>query len=757
VCGNGRVDHGEVCDDANDVAGDGCSVACLSDESCGNGITDATIVVDGLPFPAEQCDDGNAMGRDGCSNGCRFETPSWTLMAFAPSERDGAAMTYDAAHDRVLMFGGRDQASGFLAAADLWQWTGVGWSSIPTFGGPSQRWRHGVAYDASARTLVLFGGQISSPVGVTAVGFASAGDTWLWNGTSWTYVASSTVRKRAGHAMIYDAARGKVMLYGGERQDFGQETPTVMSDTWEWDGNAWSASCDGCAPGARVDHAMAFDPARGVTWMFGGLHKGGFAEQLTSATQTTLGDLWRHDAAGWTQVPTSAGSWPPARSHALMSYDALSQRVVLAGGTGAGDLTLTDTWTWDGQSWTEVTASGAPAPHRGVASDPRRGIVTNPSPGTMRWQSGTWSSVPVGVPSSRSNAAVAYHSLRGQAVMFGGRTDSSETWLFEGDTWMESATSPAPSPRYNHAMAFHEDRREVLLFGGEASSGRFGDTWTWNGAWSQESGAVSPSARSWHAMAYDGSRVIMFGGLGTTTFADTWAWDGSWQLIGESTPGLAGRWQHVMAYDPVRRVVVLFGGTSGLNNAALLDDTWLWDGSHWTRLDTTPPPPRTQATLTWHPARQRLVLFGGENSGRLDDAWEFDGSSWSPLYLSSRPPPSAGHAAWSLSHGIAMCIALECWRLRWESAEPVEACHAGADTDGDLRPGCDDPDCWAGCTPLCPPGVSCAAGLPRCGDAACNTAIESCTSCPEDCTCTPVCGDFRCEPGETAATCAGDC
>ena len=51
-CGNGIVDQGEVCDDGNTVSGDGCSADCLSIETCGNKITDAS--------KGEQCDCGVA-------------------------------------------------------------------------------------------------------------------------------------------------------------------------------------------------------------------------------------------------------------------------------------------------------------------------------------------------------------------------------------------------------------------------------------------------------------------------------------------------------------------------------------------------------------------------------------------------------------------------------------------------------------------------------------------------------------------------
>jgi cysteine-rich repeat protein len=60
ICGNGKLDVGEVCDDHNYVSRDGCSENCLSDETCMNGVVD----------PPEGCDDGNDVNTDGCKNTC---------------------------------------------------------------------------------------------------------------------------------------------------------------------------------------------------------------------------------------------------------------------------------------------------------------------------------------------------------------------------------------------------------------------------------------------------------------------------------------------------------------------------------------------------------------------------------------------------------------------------------------------------------------------------------------------------------------
>ncbi|MFA6428387.1 MAG: DUF4215 domain-containing protein [Candidatus Buchananbacteria bacterium] len=66
VCGNGNIETGEQCDDANTQNGDGCSSTCQTEQTapvCGN----YTIET------GEQCDDGNIQNGDGCSSACQNE------------------------------------------------------------------------------------------------------------------------------------------------------------------------------------------------------------------------------------------------------------------------------------------------------------------------------------------------------------------------------------------------------------------------------------------------------------------------------------------------------------------------------------------------------------------------------------------------------------------------------------------------------------------------------------------------------------
>lgn len=64
VCGNGKLESGEECDDGNKTNGDGCSCSCKKEAPvCGNGRVE----------DKEECDDGNTANNDGCTNTCKKE------------------------------------------------------------------------------------------------------------------------------------------------------------------------------------------------------------------------------------------------------------------------------------------------------------------------------------------------------------------------------------------------------------------------------------------------------------------------------------------------------------------------------------------------------------------------------------------------------------------------------------------------------------------------------------------------------------
>jgi hypothetical protein len=79
-----------------------------------------------------------------------------------------------------------------------------------------------MAYDAATSTVVLFGGFNNRGI--------VFGDTWTWDGTTWTQQAPATSPAHRVYAsMAYDAATGQVVLFGGLGNHGG-----LLGGTWTW-------------------------------------------------------------------------------------------------------------------------------------------------------------------------------------------------------------------------------------------------------------------------------------------------------------------------------------------------------------------------------------------------------------------------------------------------------------------------------------------------------------------------------------------
>src|SRR5262249_18210622 len=130
---------------------------------------------------------------------------------------------------------------------------------------------------------VLFGGTESNSGGGTFLA-----DTWEWDGTSWSPASGTlTPPGRYQHALAYDSARGRTVLFGGSAGPAFNYLP--IQDTWEWDGTDWTQRVIPLSPPARANHVLAFDSGRGRTVLFGNL----------SMTNT------------WEYGPVTPGSWVP--------------------------------------------------------------------------------------------------------------------------------------------------------------------------------------------------------------------------------------------------------------------------------------------------------------------------------------------------------------------------------------------------------------------------------------------------------------
>ena len=93
-----------------------------------------------------------------------------------PPRRYQARMAYDAARGQVVLFGGVLELTTY---ADTWTWDGSNWTRQPGGAGPKPRFWHGMAYDSTRHQVVMFGGTRGSQD-------CYYGDTWTWDGVTWT-------------------------------------------------------------------------------------------------------------------------------------------------------------------------------------------------------------------------------------------------------------------------------------------------------------------------------------------------------------------------------------------------------------------------------------------------------------------------------------------------------------------------------------------------------------------------------------------
>jgi Putative Ig domain/Galactose oxidase, central domain len=273
--------------------------------------------------------------------------------------------------------------------------------------------------------------------------------------------------------------------------------------------------------------------------------------------------------------------------------------MVLFGGQDDAGQDDSDTWTWNGTTWTQQT--------------------------------------PATSPTARVLSSMVYDSTTSQLLMFGGRNNNADelndTWTWTGTNWNRVTSANRPPVLYAASMAYDAASGQVILFGGSTGNGFLNETWAWNGTnWKELNPASSPSARDLSSMTYDATteQIILFGGQDSNgdELNDTWSWNGTaWTQLIPTTNSPKVRVASVMSYDPATAQTVLFGGFNS-GSDKYLSDTWNWNGTNWSQFRTSSVPPgRGYASLAYDAGTGQLVMFGGTGATtNLDDTWNYGGS-----------------------------------------------------------------------------------------------------------------------------------
>lgn len=317
-------------------------------------------------------------------------------------------------------------------------------------------------------------------------------------------------------------------------------------------GAALVTSCAGTPPAAPRcalgGAAVAYDAATGTTLAYGGAI---YHSELDSSLPSD--GTWAWTGAAWRLLHPAYAA--PSRVGPLMAYDEALRGLVLLGGARAyGE------WLWDGTTWSRLDAPGFPDGVVAMAADP---------------------------------------AIHGVLAL------SKQTWTLEGRTWTRKFDSPAPVDT-DAALTYDPVSQRMVLFQGAPPSGScatcgngghagYAATWAWSGdTWEKLSLSESPDESvSVIAPAPDGHGLILFNDQG-----HTWRWDGaSWTRLHPRRSPPSGRYM-AMAADSGRQVDVLLlagGGpampcpsASSNGSASRDDETWVWDGTSWSQIDSTP-------------------------------------------------------------------------------------------------------------------------------------------------------------------------
>jgi hypothetical protein len=254
------------------------------------------------------------------------------------------------------------------------------------------------------------------------------------------------------------------------------------------------------------------------------------------------------------------------------------------------------------------------------------------------WNGERWRRVTEGGPQMLLLGGSAYDEKRNVLLMYGGYSWSAdscvrETWEWNGETWAQKDVE-SPTACDHLEMIYDASREEVLLFGGgDENQNLSTETWSWNGeTWTKRSD-LGPPGRAHFGFVYDPvhEQSLLYGGYADELLEDSWVWrEGAWQPI--NFPGPGPRSHFGMASDHEANELILFGGASSTSTfSSLTDKTWKLANGSWSELTLdNHPSARGSPAMAYDPVRKRIVLYGGFASDRSDlhDTWEWDGSQW---------------------------------------------------------------------------------------------------------------------------------
>lgn len=526
-----------------------------------------------------------------------YDNDDWTELnpPTSPSARHLAAMAYDPIRDRMVMYGGFSVAADGLTAQDkydTWEFNGTNWTQVGDEAVKVNR--PTLAFDAARNQMIMLGvdaelktvmyrldtvtkawvkmtpeklpdcandsslvyqthnNTLMSIGGLCSVAFVDK--TWEWNGTTWKEIPTIALDRAISFALGYDSLRGMAVMYGGT--NVSGNTPKSVTSIYRDDN--WQVAVLNTRPSPRTLFSFVSDPATQTVWLLGGLNE---------YSNSYVADFWGYRNGQW--FTRSAAGFPPNCDAPLAAFDSNRSKVVYACWLST-DVEI-EVYEFDGTAFTKITTTKDRPDVRRFGTlvydeTLKKTVLFGGYDGadyrddTWVWDGANWTEVKKDKPTNRGLHAMWYDPLLKRTVIYGGiGRDSiehhverfSDMWSFTGTGWTKMNVTTTPGERLGPQYAVDPATGKVLLFGGlkseltdpkkETSRRQFYDneTWQWDGAantWTKLSPATSPAARQNGRLAYDpiSKRLVMYGGYAGFFFSEVWSWTGSnWEVLAD--------------------------------------------------------------------------------------------------------------------------------------------------------------------------------------------------------------------------------
>ncbi|HEX7105874.1 MAG TPA: cell wall-binding repeat-containing protein [Acidothermaceae bacterium] len=278
--------------------------------------------------------------------GAATSAPSWTAVASSPIAQDttGSAMAYDPATGQLVDY----DANGFPAPLTS-TWDGARWTVHQQVAPPALSLGASLAYDPASQRVIM--------VGELIINTAVTEQMWAWNGSVWTQLPTPDPSASPAPGCMTAGSTGEIFAYNPS--DASEGTAATSSHTWAWTNGGWAQLAPAASPPAGICLGMTYDAARHLVVMT-------FEPESGTALQT-----WLWDGATWSQAATLPAPMGGDRSWtAPVSFDPDSGTdLTYLGDTNCTSISpahgfvcqQTDQlWSFDGSSWTQAPATGAP-------------------------------------------------------------------------------------------------------------------------------------------------------------------------------------------------------------------------------------------------------------------------------------------------------------------------------------------------------------------------------------------------------------